>query len=389
MNDLWDDIAYESINKFGEELCGDMVQLVKEKSETVLVLADGLGSGTKANILATLTSKIISTMIASKMSIEECVATMINTLPTCKTRGIAYSTFTIISIIEKTYARVVQYDNPKVILLRNGKNYDYPTQTHIISGKRILESTIKLQEDDVFVVFSDGALYAGEGKNLNYNWTRKEIISYLEGNYDEKATAKTITAGLLNTCNDLYINRPEDDITVATVQIRKRQVINLLFGPPEDYHDFMKMISLFFAKKGKYIVSGGTTSSLVAKYLGKNLDTSIERLDPNIPPISKLEGVDLVTEGVITISQVVDYGKDYLEENHYFDKWNKQMDGASQIARLLFNKATDINCYVGTAINPAHQNPKLPNKLNIKIQLMEELKKVLEKMGKNVNVSYF
>jgi len=99
-----------------------MIQVVKDDDTTILVLADGLGSGVKANILSTLTSKIISTMIAAHMGIEECVNTIMSTLPVCKVRGIAYSTFTIIKITNNTYAEIIQYDNPLVILLRNGKN---------------------------------------------------------------------------------------------------------------------------------------------------------------------------------------------------------------------------------------------------------------------------
>ena len=122
MNDLCVDLSYGSLIKHGEELCGDMVQLIRDKNTTVLVLADGLGSGVKANILATLTSKIISTMIAEKMSIEDCVSAVISTLPVCQTRGVAYSTFTIIIVKDNESAKIIQYDNPSVILLRDGKN---------------------------------------------------------------------------------------------------------------------------------------------------------------------------------------------------------------------------------------------------------------------------
>ncbi|HHV30423.1 SpoIIE family protein phosphatase [Acetivibrio mesophilus] len=389
MNDLCVDLGYRSLNKFGEQLCGDMIQVVKDNDTTILVLADGLGSGVKANILSTLTSKIISTMIAEHMSIEECVGTIMSTLPVCKVRGIAYSTFTIIRISNNTYAEIIQYDNPLVVLVRDGKKYDYPTQTKIISGKKIVESKIRLNCDDVFVAMSDGAIYAGVGQTLNYGWQRENIIEFIESHYDRSLSANAITSLLLDTCNNLYANMPGDDTTIATIKIRKRKVVNLMFGPPQNPDDVYNMMSLFFAKQGRHIVCGGTTSTLAAQFLGKKLETSIDYIDPRIPPVAKIEGVDLVTEGVLTISLVLEYAKDYIDKNALYNEWHNKNDGASRIARMLFEEATDINFYVGRAINPAHQNPKLPIGFNIKMQLVEELSNTLKQMGKTINLSYF
>lgn len=390
MNDLCVDVGYRSLIKFGEQLCGDMVQLVRDGDATILVLADGLGSGVKANILSTLTSKIIATMIAEKMSLEDCVATIIATLPVCQVRGVAYSTFTIIKITDNTYAEIIQYDNPQVILLRGGKNYDYPTETRIISGKKILESKVKLEQDDVFIAMSDGAIYAGVEQTMNYGWQRENIVEFAECNYDVKLTAQAIASMITDACNELYRSRPGDDTTVAAVQVRKRAVINLMFGPPRDPKDVNKMQALFFAKQGKHIVSGGTTSSLTAAYLGKPLVADVDYVDPEIPPTASIEGVDLVTEGVLTINRVLEYAKDYVSTEHkLYNDWHKKQDGASKIARLLFEEATDINFYVGRAMNPAHQNPELPIGFNIKMQLVEELSKTLKQMGKNIHVSYF
>jgi hypothetical protein len=149
------------------------------------------------------------------------------------------------------------------------------------------------------------------------------------------------------------------------------------------------MMSLFFSKEGKHIVCGGTTSSIAAKFLRKPLRASLNFEKSDIPPIATIEGVDLVTEGVITVNRVLEYAKDYLGENKYYEHWTFKQDGASLISRLLFEEATDINFYVGRAVNPAHQNPDLPINFNIKMNLVEELSKCLKKMGKKIKVSYF
>lgn len=391
MNNLCTDIGYYSLNKRGEQLCGDHVDVVEQNENSpVIVLADGLGSGVKACILSTLTSKIISTMMAKSMPIEECVATIASTLPVCEVRGIAYSTFTIILIQNNESADIIQYDNPHVILLRNGKNLVYPETASEIGGKTIYRSHITLQKNDTFIAMSDGAIYAGVEKSLNYGWQRDNIIDFMETMYDSGFTAKTISTILLDECNRLYGGEPGDDTTVCTVKIRERQPMNLMIGPPANPDDVPKMMSLFFSKEGKHIVCGGTTSSLAAKFLGKPLDTGLPvYIDPEIPPTSKIEGVDLVTEGVITINKVLSYAKNYLADNENYKQWSYKKDGASLIARMLFEEATDINFFVGRAVNPAHQNPNLPINFNIKMRLVDELSECLKKMGKRIKVSYF
>ena len=252
MNNLWTDTGYISLNHVNEQLCGDRVEIIgnNEKSLT-MVLADGLGSGVKANILSTLTSKIICTMMANGMPIEECVDTIAKTLPVCSVRQVAYSTFTIIRITDNTTAEIIQFDNPNVILLRNGKSVDYPIVSRVIEGKTILESRIPLQLHDVFIAMSDGAIYAGVGKTMNFGWQRENIIEYAERLYDDTLSAKMIASMIVDECNRLYEGEPGDDTTVAAVRIRERTPVNLLMGPPADPRDATKMMTLFFSKEGK------------------------------------------------------------------------------------------------------------------------------------------
>lgn len=390
MNDLCADIGYKSINHHGEQLCGDHVDIIDQDfNSTVIVLADGLGSGVKASILSTLTSKIISTMMAEGLSLEECVETIAQTLPVCSQRGLAYSTFTIIHLLHNQIAEIIQYDNPHVIVVRNGVNYDYPTTELNIGEKKIYKSTIKLQEDDVFVAMSDGCPHAGIGKAFNFGWKRADIIAFMETIIAGGYTAKNLATMLINECNELYGGMPGDDATACIIKIRKREPMNLLFGPPYNRDDCNRMMSLFFSKEGKHIICGGTTASIAAKYLGKTVTTPLVFERSDVPPISVIEGVDLVTEGVITINKVVEFAKDYLGDNEHYEHWNFKKDGASRICRLLFEEATDINFYVGRAINPAHQNPELPINFNIKMNLVEELSGYLKQMGKKIKVSYF
>ena len=390
MNDLCVEIGYKSVNHIGEQLCGDHVDVVESgEDSSVIVLADGLGSGVKASILSTLTSKIISTMMAEGLSVEDCVETIAATLPICSVRGVAYSTFTIIHVKNNEEADIIQYDNPRVIILRDGKNYDYPVTEMNIGGKKILRSSVKLFENDIFVAMSDGCPHAGIGLSFNFGWKRDEIISFMEGLAGVGYTAKTLSTILVDECNKLYGYKPGDDPTACVIKVRKRVPMNLLFGPPAKRDDADRMMSLFFSKQGKHIVCGGTTSSIVAKYLNKPIKASLSFFASDVPPTAEIEGVDLVTEGVITINKVLEYARDALKDNSLYEKWGFGRDGASLICRMLFEEATDINFFVGRAVNPAHQNPDLPINFNIKMNLVDELSKCLKLMGKRIKVIYF
>lgn len=390
-NDLCADVGYLSINHVGEQLCGDHVEIVKSENgeDEIIVLADGLGSGVKANILSTLTAKIISTMLAAGLALEEAVRTVVATLPVCKERGVAYSTFTVIRIVGNERAEIIQYDNPQVVFFRDGAAFELPFIEESVEDKKLIRAEMALQEGDVFVAFSDGVEHAGVGLSYNFGWKRSDIIDYISTFSHVGFTAKTLSTLLIEETDKLYEGRPGDDATACVVRIRKRESVNLIIGPPANPDDCGAMMSLFFSKKGKHIVCGGTTSTIAANYLGKTLRPELTFHDPDIPPTAELEGADLVTEGVITINRVLEYAKNYLEDNTSYEQWCYKKDGASKVARMLFENATDINFFVGKAVNPAHQNTDLPINFTIKMQLVSELADCLGKMGKKIIVSYF
>lgn len=389
LNNYVTEIGYLSLNHVGEQLCGDNVRVISKEDSHIVVLADGLGSGVKANILSTLTSQIIATLMSNNLPIEECVQTIIETLPVCKTRHVAYSTFTILKITNNQSVDIYNYDNPQPIILRDGKEFITPQIVSEIDGKKIYRSHIEAKLYDTFILMSDGTIHAGIGNSLNFGWDRPQIVDFMSNLYSPIYSSKTLATMLIDHCNNLYDKKPQDDTTAVVVRIRKKEMANLLIGPASNRDDDNKMLSIFFAKEGKHIVSGGSTSNMVSKYLGKPLELSLDYIDKEIPPTSSIEGVDLVTEGVITINKVLEYAKNVLNDNSSYFYWSYAQDGASQIARILFEEATDINFFVGCAVNPAHQKEGIPINFSIKMQLIDELAKTLKEMGKKIKVSYF
>ena len=358
MSKLYLENGWLSMNKAGELLCGDHVETVNREDSVIMVLADGLGSGVKASILSTLTSKILATMLAGDMTVEDSVETIALTLPVCAVRQVAYCTFTILQVDKNTgEVYLVQFDNPDLILLRGGKIFDYPKEKREIAGKTIYETRLMGRTGDLYIMMSDGAVHAGVGTVLNFGWQQPEIAEYAQRVWTPDLSAKSMAAKISDACRELYMDIPGDDTTIAALRIRQRQQVNLMIGPPMDPAQDEAIMGDFF--------------------------------DPDIPPIATIQGVDLVTEGVITLGRVVALAAQCVSNEIGEPTWLTGKDGASLIARLLFEEATNVNFYVGRAMNPAHQNPDLPLSLNLKLRLVEELARCLEQMDKAVTVRYY
>lgn len=392
IENLYADIGYQSLTKHGEFVCGDHVEMIRQSDgSVVLVLADGLGSGVKACILSTLTSTIISKMVAANLKIPYCVRAIAEALPVCSVRNLAYSTFTIIHISPTGKALIVQYDNPCIALVRDGEEIPLAFTRMTVDDKTIESVSVQLKKGDVLLAFSDGAENAGVAPGMSYElkWGRDEIVRYMEPLCVGGYSAKTLNTILLDECSQRYKGKTGDDTTALTVYMRTREQLNLSIGPPANLEDNEKMMSLFFSKGGKHIVCGGTTSRIAAEYLGKPLVVSEERVDEDIPVAGKIEGVDLVTEGILTVNRVLDYAKDYLKDNETYSQWCFKRDGASKLARMLFEEATDINFFIGRAVNPAHQDPDLSISFEIKMRLIRDLADCLKQMGKTIRINYF
>lgn len=378
--------GYVGINKNGEELCGDSVESCVNGDFTTLVLADGLGSGVKANILSILTSKILCTMVSNDIPMEECIETMIQTLPVCKEREVAYSTFSVVHVNNQGEGFLFEFDNPQAIYYHAGKCIDFPREELNILGKKVYRTKLQLAVDDIVIVMSDGTIHAGIGMILNFGWQRNDIIDYLNRTIKKDMSARCVACLLTSACNDLYLDKPGDDTTVAAVRIRKKEVVDIMVGPPVDKTKDDFYVNRFLSGKGKKVVCGGTSSLIVARYLDKEIETSFSFPDIDVPPIAKIEGIDLTTEGVLTLRKMVSLSEKYILSNDLTPKYFTKQDGASLLADMLFEKATHINFYVGQSINSAHQN--LPIDITMKLKLVETIAKNLKKAGKEVTVMY-
>lgn len=388
------DVAYKSLNKFSEVLCGDKVEILQTGDSNIMILADGMGSGVKANILATLTSKILGTMFLNGATLEECVETIVQTLPICQVRQVAYATFSILQVFHSGEAYLVEFDNPSCIFIRGGKLMPIPQNIREVEGKKINEYRFKVQKGDALILMSDGTVHAGVGQLLNFGWLWEDIAQYAVKQYALTISAMRLATAICHACDELYQYRPGDDTTVACMRIINAKPVHLMTGPAQDQADDENMVREFMGGDDttKRIVCGGTSATIVSRVLNRPLDVSLDYVDPDIPPIAYMKGIELVTEGVLTLNRVIQLLKRYVKNETVSEDFFLELDkpnGASMVAKMLVEDCTELHLYVGKAINSAYQNPGLPFDLGIRQNLVEQLKHVVEEMGKTVTVTYY
>ena len=376
------EVTVSQLCKNGEELCGDNVQITRTGDSLIVVVSDGLGSGVKANILATLTTKIASSMLARGASLDDVVETIAQTLPVCRERKIAYSTLQILRIDQTGNATLVEFDSPRTLLSRAGHVMPFPAQTKMVGGKSVLAGQFELKEDDWVIMVSDGVIHAGIGGLLPLGLGWEGLSARLAEDVVKATDTTDICSSLLNCCEGYYLGKPGDDTTIVAVKIRRPRWLNLMMGPPASPEQDEEVVRRFLAAPGQKVVSGGTTATLVSRVMGKPLKVSLEYHDPSIPPIAFLDGIDLVTEGVLTLNAAADKLRALPDL-----KRSNRKDGATLIARLLMD-VDHVHIWAGGAVNPAHQNPLLPSAMNIKVQVLGRLRTQLEALGKVVQIDW-
>lgn len=384
---------YKSLNKNCEELCGDKVEIRRNDESFVMVLADGLGSGVKANILSTLTSTIIAEMVSSGASIQEAVETIAATLPECKERGVAYSTFTILQVFYNGCAYLVEFDNPATVLIRDAALFDPPRVVRMIGKRKIVESTFTVQENDAIVMFSDGIIHAGIGQTLNFGWDHAQVEQFLLTYTKGKDPAKEIARILLANVNNLYGGKPGDDSTVACAKIVAAKEARVMVGPPVNMADDEKVVQRLIEASGKKICCGGTTSTIVARLLGKEIQMeNLVSLVSDVPPMAYIDGIDLVTEGVLTLQKVNKYLNLCVESQDYMEELLKSTgrDGALCLVKCFLEECSQVTFMVGRSDNPAHNAIAYSTiSINAKIQLIREMAENLKKLGKIVSIELY
>lgn len=377
-----------SINKYGEQVCGDNFQMTKNDDSKIIVLSDGLGSGIKASILSILTTEIISTMLQKGVNISEVVKTIANTLPVCKIRGIAYSTFTIVQIYKNGTVKLVNYDNPEPIILKKGVCFIPPYREEIISDKKIKIATFKLDAEDFIFIMSDGVVHAGLGNLMDFGWGTKNIANYLKRMHRKTRNVKYMVDSLIEVTNSYYEFKPGDDATLVGIKMTEKSSVIIFTGPPLDQKTDKYYVEKFLNFEGKKIICGGTTGNIVSKVSNRKIDIDLSAtVYKGLPPYGEMEGVDLVTEGVLTLKALNELLEKCKNNMFEIDIEEKTANSAEKIF-LILRTCDEIKFLVGRKVNVFYHNPALPFDMSIRSNLIRDIAKNLEKLGKKVEIEY-
>lgn len=368
------EVGKTQLVKYGEVTCGDSVEIVRNPEGTVVVLSDGLGSGVKANILSNLTTRIISKMVSSQVPLEDIVETIIGTLPVCSVRNVAYSTFTILKINLNGQVHIIDFDGLPPIRISDGFVDVVERTDREISGRKINEAHLQLKEGDYLLITSDGVTEAGLGLTLPLGLQTSGLVKALKENVRLHNSAQDLVDQVIGICMSYYINEPGDDTTAVAVHLRQANECALLTGVPVDKNDDHKIVEDFLKTKGHKIICGGTTAQVFAREANRELELSNFCSLGDIPPISKIQGIELVTEGIITMNRCTEL----LEDN---DLTQLPENGATMLLEELLY-ADKITIFFGTQVNQAYE--KIKPGIKLRNVVIEKLTVQLEKLGKEV-----
>ncbi len=377
------DIFSQQLIRTGEEVCGDTVQIRRGEDQSIAVLSDGLGSGIKARILSTLTARIIVEMLAAKAPIDETVRTVVGTLPVCQVRQLAYATFTAAIVDHDTGVfQIFNFDNPRVIWLRGGRVHNPPRQMRDILGRQVAVLSDTLVPGDFIALISDGVLHAGLGRTHNLEWNWEALANYLQQSVRHFAgPSRAAISRVMRKVWNLYGGQIGDDCSIVGIAARQSRMLSLFTGPPLDEETDESVVQRFLARPGRHVVCGGTTGNIVGRYLDELPETDMSTMRPGIPPIARMREIDLLTEGILTMSRTLELLRSAADGAAV----PQGESGDILLAREL-TLADHIHIIMGQRINDSYQSPDLPPNLSLRKSLVDDLVQVLRRLGKQVTL---
>ncbi len=386
MNNIFIDVDYAQIYKHGQKIGGDVFLLSRnpESNQIVCTLSDGLGSGVKANVLASLTAHMAHKLSFSPISLSHSAEIIMNTLPVCKERKISYSTFTIADIhyaehMENINVRLVEYDNPLSLRFEGSRPIKWEREKNELQRKAAFKkevvqySSFDMEIGERLIMFSDGVSQSGLGRTLPLGWRTSGVEKFVSElvEKDPDISSRELSAAIVRHANTLDGLSSKDDITAVVVYIRRPRKTLIVTGPPFTKEADEVLGEKIRAFDGRKIVSGGTTALIVSRLFDKKITVDLSCWSPDIPPASKMEGIDLVTEGMLTLSKVANV----LEKK--IPPASLPASPVKKFVEILLD-SDQIHFIVGTKINEAHQDPNIPVEIGIRRTIVGRLRAALE-----------
>ena len=375
--------------KHGQLVSGDVFvcQKIKEEDRVIAVLSDGLGSGIKASVLANLTATMALKYTSSFMDIKRSAETIMNTLPICSVRKISYSTFTIVDLHGSGEVRIIEYDNPPFLPVRDGREEAVESTTIALEAwqdRNLRYSRFHVHSGDRIVFFSDGVTQAGMGEyRTPLGWGRKAVADFVlcQAAADDRVSARDLANKLVSEANRLDGLAAKDDTTAGVIYFRQPRRLLVLTGPPFSPLRDGELAELAENFAGRKVICGGTTANIVSRLLRREIRMDLSDFDSEIPPAAWMDGIDLITEGTLTLGRVASI----LEAGGLDTRTN---NAATRLVSMLLDSDV-VKVAVGTRINQAHQDPNIPVELDLRRNIIKKIGSLLEqRFMKEVHFQY-
>lgn len=379
-------------NHEGERICGDVFLSgkVREEGRIVMVLSDGMGHGVKASVLATLTATMALNFTKEHREPEKTAEIIMNTLPECSERKMNYSTFTVIDMDYEGNITILEYDNPESILIRDRQIVELKRKIITLEseknkGKKLRICSFKGKKGDRIIFLSDGVAQSGLGTpKFPFGWGVDNVSRYALDmiKTTTSISARHLASRILNTAyrNDGF--SAKDDISCGVIYLREPRELLIATGPPFEKDNDVDLAKSVRDFEGNKIVMGATTGDIIARELNLKVEDGQEFVDPDLPPLSYLEGIDIFTEGILTLRKVEKILNTY-NNNTVLGK-----GPADEVVKLIL-ECDEIRFLVGTRINLAHQDPNMQVDLEIRRTVVKRIALLLEeKFLKKVLVNF-
>ncbi len=366
------DIDCHQIKKYNQNAFGDyfVSKRYPDEARLVAVLSDGLGSGIKANILSCMTATMLLRFVeGDQIPIKDAAEIVMNSLPVCQVRKISYSTFSIIDINDDGQAKIVEEGNPDFIWIHNGEVMkpqfeSIPSKNH---KNRCMKSyKIKLELGDRLIFCSDGITQCGLGnEKLKLGLRRSGLIDLVleKLKQDPEISSSELSSYLVKQARNIETDRnPKDDMSALVLYCREPRKSLVFTGPPFNQKNDAQYAKTFIDYKGKKAIAGGTTANLLSRELNIPITMDTEISIGKLPSCSYMDGVDLVTEGILTLTQTLEY-----LENGNWDIDN----AAGKLVKFLLDSDC-IDFMVGAKLNQAHYNANMPVEIEIRKNIIKK-----------------
>jgi hypothetical protein len=385
------EVDYCQRAKQGQLISGDvfLTEKVKEEGRIVSVLSDGLGSGVKASVLATMTATMALKFAATEMDIRRSAETIMDTLPICSVRKISYSTFTVVDMAGSGQTRIIEHGNPPFLLIRpsGGVNIEKTEVRPERWRDRVISYTsFDVQLEDRIVFFSDGITQAGMGEfRTPFGWGLRAVEEHIHKQIElhPHISARELSRALVARAEEVDGLTAKDDITCGVVYIRSPRRLLVMTGAPFNRAHDQDLARMAERTPGRKVICGGTTGNIISQRLNRPIEIDMRQVrDPRVPPSARMQGIDLVTEGILTLGEVLRL----LEEG--FAPEELKPNAAVRLTAMLLDSDV-VKFVVGTRINEAHQDPNIPMELDLRRNIVKRIARVLEdKHMKRVVVQY-